>query len=65
MGLTQIRLEADVDNHASRAVARKAGFLEDGVLPGRDLIEHYEPLRGSRRDMVLYVLHNPTAGPGE
>ncbi len=57
--LTRIRLETDVENQASRAVARKAGFQQTALLTGRCMVERYEPLRGVRRDMVLYVLEAP------
>jgi hypothetical protein len=38
---------------------KKAGFQETALLLGRGLVERYEPLRGTRHDMVLYVLEAP------
>ncbi len=61
--LTRIRLETDVENEASRAVARKAGFRETALLPGHGLVERYEPLRRTRRDMILYALEAPSGEP--
>jgi RimJ/RimL family protein N-acetyltransferase/catechol 2,3-dioxygenase-like lactoylglutathione lyase family enzyme len=48
LGLARVGLLADVDNVASRRVARKLGFVEEGVLRA-----HMMTRRG-RRDSVMY-----------
>ena len=47
--IARVQLMTDVENAASRAVARKAGFVEEGVL------RSFGTLAGERRDMVLYA----------
>jgi RimJ/RimL family protein N-acetyltransferase len=44
----RVQILADAENAASRAVALRAGFAEEGTLRGFGL------LRGARRDMVLF-----------
>jgi RimJ/RimL family protein N-acetyltransferase len=48
LGVERIELHIEVDNMASRRVARKAGFSEEGILRSPALIG------GQRRDMVVY-----------
>jgi RimJ/RimL family protein N-acetyltransferase len=54
LGLARLQLKAGTANVASRAVAVRAGFREEGVMRGYGVYEHFEPLRGERYDMVLY-----------
>jgi RimJ/RimL family protein N-acetyltransferase len=49
LGIARIELYIEVDNVASRGVARRCGFLEEGVLRGRLGIGN------ARRDAVLYA----------
>ncbi len=44
-----MELYVEPDNHASGAVARKAGFVEEGTLRSQGVT-----LSGERRDMVVY-----------
>jgi [ribosomal protein S5]-alanine N-acetyltransferase len=48
LGVERIELYVETDNLASRGVARKAGFVEEGVL------REYGRYGDERRDMVLY-----------
>jgi len=48
LSIVRIELYIEPDNEASFAVARAAGFTEEGVLRGRAV------LRGRRHDVVLY-----------
>lgn len=50
LGIARIELYVQPDNHASRGVARTAGFTEEGTLRSRELT-----VAGERRDMVLYA----------
>jgi RimJ/RimL family protein N-acetyltransferase len=50
LGVVRIELYGQPDNHASRSVARSAGFTEEGTLRSRELT-----IAGERRDMVLYA----------
>jgi RimJ/RimL family protein N-acetyltransferase len=50
LGIARMELYAQPDNHASRGVARSAGFTEEGTLRSRELT-----IAGERRDMVLYA----------
>jgi RimJ/RimL family protein N-acetyltransferase len=49
LGVARIELYIESDNVASRGVARRCGFLEEGVLRGRIRIGD------ARRDAVLYA----------
>jgi RimJ/RimL family protein N-acetyltransferase len=49
LGVERIELYIEPDNHASRAVARKARFAEEGTLRSQEVT-----LNGERRDMVVY-----------
>lgn len=49
LGLARIELYIEPDNAASRGVARRAGYLEEGVL--RDRLQ----IGDARRDAVLYA----------
>ena len=49
LGVKRMELYVEPDNHASRAVARKAGFVEEGTLRSQGVT-----LSGERRDMVVY-----------
>jgi RimJ/RimL family protein N-acetyltransferase len=50
LGLMRIILLADVRNEPSQAVARKAGYMQEGVLRSA------RELKGARADMALYSL---------
>ena len=45
-GIERAEVDIEVDNHASRGVARQAGFVEEGVLRKRFVRD------GQRRDLV-------------
>ena len=49
-GLARVEMLIEPDNHASRRVAVRAGFSEEGTLRRRLL------LRGHRHDVVMYAL---------
>jgi RimJ/RimL family protein N-acetyltransferase len=49
LAVERMELYVEPDNHASRAVARKAGFVEEGTLRSQGVT-----LGGERRDMVVY-----------
>jgi ribosomal-protein-alanine N-acetyltransferase len=49
LGVARIELYIEVDNVASRGVARRCGFLEEGVLRGR------LGIGDTRRDALLYA----------
>jgi RimJ/RimL family protein N-acetyltransferase len=49
LGVERMELYVEPDNHASRAVARKAGFVEEGTLRSQGVT-----VNGERRDMVVY-----------
>lgn len=51
LGIESVELYVEPDNAASRGVARRAGFVEEAVLPG-----HGE-FGDEQRDMVLYIRH--------
>jgi 2-iminobutanoate/2-iminopropanoate deaminase len=53
-GVARLELKAGTENHASRAVALRAGFTAEGVMRGHSVYEHHEPLIGRRFDVVLY-----------
>lgn len=55
LGLHRVELRCAVDNTASRAVARKAGFVQEGIL--RDAFR----VRGVRQSLVM---HSRLAGDG-
>ncbi len=57
MQLDQIELLADVDNVASRRIARKLGFVEEGVLRS-----HLNTRRGRRDSVVHGRLRSDPAG---
>ncbi len=48
LGVERVELYVEADNLASRGVARKAGFVEEGVL------RRQARIGAERRDMVLY-----------
>ncbi|MGH2750979.1 MAG: GNAT family N-acetyltransferase [Actinomycetota bacterium] len=50
LGLERIELVSDIDNVTSRAIARRLGFSEEGVL------RSYSESRRGRRDSVMYSL---------
>jgi RimJ/RimL family protein N-acetyltransferase len=49
LAVERIELYVEPDNLASRAVARKAGFVEEGTLRSQGVT-----LNGERRDMVIH-----------
>jgi len=49
LAVERMELYVEPGNHASRAVARKAGFVEEGILRSQGVT-----LSGARRDMVVY-----------
>lgn len=49
LGVERMELYIEPDNAASRGVARRAGFVEEGVLRSQGVT-----VSGERRDMVLY-----------
>jgi RimJ/RimL family protein N-acetyltransferase len=49
-GAARLQLRADVENAASRRVAERAGFTQEGVLRGA----HWSPRLGRRLDWVMY-----------
>jgi RimJ/RimL family protein N-acetyltransferase len=51
-GIERVQLRADEQNPASRKVAEKAGFTEEGVLRS----SRYNPRLGRRVDFVMYSL---------
>jgi RimJ/RimL family protein N-acetyltransferase len=51
LGLERAEIETEPDNLASRALARRLGFVEEGLLRGRHLEED-----GRRADAVIYGL---------
>lgn len=57
--LARVELTCEPSNAASRAVARRAGFREEGVLRA------HTPFRGGRRDTVVHALlaGEPSAPP--
>lgn len=58
LGLERLELYAETGNAASRRVAERSGFTQEGVLRGRDL--H----RGARRDMAVYARLATDRPPG-
>ncbi len=52
LGLERVALHTEVANDRSRALARRLGFTEEGVLRGAISF----PARGERRDEVVYGL---------
>jgi RimJ/RimL family protein N-acetyltransferase len=54
-GLERLQLRADVQNVASRRVAEKAGFREEGVLRS----VRFSPRQDRRVDFVMYSLLPP------
>ena len=59
-GLSRIELWVEPENAASRAVAQAVGFRCEGLL------RSFMPIRGSRRDMLMYSLlpEDPDRGAG-
>jgi RimJ/RimL family protein N-acetyltransferase len=51
-GVARLQLRADVENVASRRVAEKAGFRQEGVLRSA----HWNARLGRRQDWVMYSL---------
>jgi RimJ/RimL family protein N-acetyltransferase len=51
-GIERLQLRADEQNVASRKVAEKAGFTEEGILRS----SRYNPRLGRRVDFVMYSL---------
>jgi RimJ/RimL family protein N-acetyltransferase len=51
-GMERLQLRADEQNPASRRVAEKAGFTQEGVLRS----SHYNPRLDRRVDFVMYSL---------
>lgn len=51
-GMERLQLRADEQNPASRRVAEKAGFTQEGILRS----SHYNPRLGRRVDFVMYSL---------
>jgi RimJ/RimL family protein N-acetyltransferase len=51
-GIERLQLRADEQNVASRKVAEKAGFTEEGILRS----SRYNPRLGRRMDFVMYSL---------
>jgi RimJ/RimL family protein N-acetyltransferase len=49
-GAARVQLRADVENAASRRVAERAGFTEEGVLRSA----RWSPRLGRRQDWVMY-----------
>ena len=52
LGAARVQLRADAENLASRHVAERAGFQEDGVLRSA----RWSPRLGRRQDWVMYSL---------
>jgi RimJ/RimL family protein N-acetyltransferase len=50
LAFARLELRVETGNAASQAVAERAGFVREGVL------RSYEPLKGVRRDLVIYSL---------
>ena len=51
-GMERLQLRADEQNPASRRVAEKAGFTQEGILRS----SHFNPRLGRRVDFVMYSL---------
>jgi RimJ/RimL family protein N-acetyltransferase len=50
LGAKRVQLLAEPENHASRRVAEKAGFMPEGTL------RRYLDVRGERRDGIMFSL---------
>jgi RimJ/RimL family protein N-acetyltransferase len=60
-GIERLQLRADEQNPASRRVAEKAGFSEEGVLRS----SRFNPRLGRRVDFVMYSLLADELGRGD
>ncbi len=58
-GVERVQLRADEENVASRRVAEKAGFTQEGVLRS----SRYNPRLGRRVDFVMYSLLRDEVAP--
>ena len=54
LGWARLEIVAIADNTASRAVATKAGFRQEGLLRSYGAFEKYQPELGRRFDWAIY-----------